>query len=148
MLNRFNLFNCTLNIFLTSIYFLLLTFGLFQKNHNVKLQNSLDTERKGFDEKLKREIGALKEQLQVRLDDCVHFLLQNIHQYTGVDPCREFAIALLLHSSTCLQRTLLYPSKSVPTWQMSRHRRDRHVGVEGSVLHIYDRHVRMTDVVN
>ncbi|KAK2175475.1 hypothetical protein NP493_729g01024 [Ridgeia piscesae] len=34
------------------------------KNHNVKLQNSLETERKGFDEKLKREIGALKEQLQ------------------------------------------------------------------------------------
>ncbi|KAI0218823.1 hypothetical protein LSAT2_029545 [Lamellibrachia satsuma] len=37
------------------------------KNHNVKLQNSLDTERKGFDEKLKREIGALKEQLQVHI---------------------------------------------------------------------------------
>ena len=44
----------------------LLGFGLLQKNHNVKLQNSLDTERKGFDKKLKREIGALKEQLQVQ----------------------------------------------------------------------------------
>ena len=56
---------------------------------------------------------------------------------------------LILHySSTCLERTLLYPSKSVPSRQVSPHRRDRHVGLEGSVLHIYGRHVRMTDVIN
>ena len=46
-----------------------------------------------------------------------------------------------VYSSTCLQRTLLYPSKSVPTWQVSPHRRDRHVGMEGSVLPIYGRHM-------
>ena len=30
---------------------------------------------------------------------------------------------------------------SVPTWQVSPHRRDRHAGVEGSVLPIYGRHM-------
>ena len=37
------------------------------------------------------------------------------------------------YNGTCLQRTHLYPS--VPTWQVSPHRRDRHAGVEGSELH-------------
>ena len=47
----------------------------------------------------------------------------------------------VIYSSTCLERTFLYPSKSVPTRQVSPHRRDRRVGVEGSVLHIYGRHM-------
>ena len=32
---------------------------------NAKLQASLDSEKRGFEDKQKRELGALKEQLQV-----------------------------------------------------------------------------------
>ena len=40
---------------------------LSQKNNNCKLQQNLDVERKGFDDKLKRELEALKDQLKVCL---------------------------------------------------------------------------------
>ncbi|ELT96214.1 hypothetical protein CAPTEDRAFT_209725 [Capitella teleta] len=37
------------------------------KKQNSKLQQSLEAEKKGFEERLKRELGALKEQLQVHI---------------------------------------------------------------------------------
>ena len=52
-----------------------------------------------------------------------------------------FTVVPAFNGHFCIQ-------ESVPTWQVSTNRRDRHVGVEGSVLHIYGRHVQMTNVIN
>ncbi len=41
--------------------------SFLQKTQNNKLHSSLDGERKSFEDKLKREMGALKEQLQVHI---------------------------------------------------------------------------------
>jgi len=40
-------------------------FKNFQKEQNTKLQQTIDSDRKGFEDRLRRDLGALKEQLQV-----------------------------------------------------------------------------------
>lgn len=55
-----------------------------QKQQNGRLQQTLETERKSYEEKMKRELGALKEQLQVRcfpliMITCMFMLMSMIH---------------------------------------------------------------------
>ena len=51
---------------------------VFQRESSEKSQTTLEHERKTFDERLKRELSALKEQLQV----CENRLKKNIETFT------------------------------------------------------------------
>ena len=49
------------------IYVLIMVHFRFQRNHNAKLQEQMGAERKDFENRQKKELGALKEQLQVNI---------------------------------------------------------------------------------
>ena len=66
-----------------------------QRSDNDRLQSNVEHDRKTFDERLKRELGALKEQLQVR---CVCIVMITL--------ASDDSVLLLVELCVCIRRTV------------------------------------------